>query len=248
MWSSILSISRIVATLLIFIYHALGLMKMPNNHLDTAAVTVFCFLTGFLVGKTNDIDWLKRRVLGILLPYWIVIIPVLVANKLTGYKDVTLAQEVVTLIGGNLFLDNPVYVIAWYVTFVLILYCIVYLQSNVNSFLMRAIVWCSGFGLFYFHLGIWQFYIVFAVGFVLQNIVSPPRKVEGLLFVVQGKCYNFFLIHGGVMVGLLYFHDLSLSSLILFSFILSCTGSLLLEALVIKIKKSAMYKNVAFLH
>ncbi len=64
-----------------------------------------------------------------MVPYWLVIFSVIIANYVFQYKTVSIVSQIVTILGGNLFLMNSLYVIAWYVTFVLLLYCYVFVES-----------------------------------------------------------------------------------------------------------------------
>ncbi len=55
-------------------------------------VATFLALSGFfnkVEAKEKIIDWTKRRLLRILIPYWLVLIPLLIANWIVGYKPMT---------------------------------------------------------------------------------------------------------------------------------------------------------------
>ncbi len=120
MISITISVLRIFATSGIFIFHLLGLYDKNNKGIDYLSILIFCLLTGYLSYgiKSNPYNWLKKRFLSILIPYWIVIVPALIINRIICYKNTSILSDVITLLGGNLFLETKVYVIAWYITFV----------------------------------------------------------------------------------------------------------------------------------
>ena len=122
---------RICATAGIFLFHILGLYGFNQHHIDFYSILVFCFISGYLINKLgkNAFKWFTKRAFKILIPYWIVIIPALIINRIISYKDTTVIEDFITVLGGNMFLDKKVYVIAWYITFVLLLYGFNYFLS-----------------------------------------------------------------------------------------------------------------------
>lgn len=229
MWSNILSIFRIFATTCIFTYHILGQYDFPTYHLEDIAIVIFCFLSGYFSPRNCDWVWLKQRVLGVMIPYWLVIIPVLIVNKFFSYKEVTIISQIITLFGGNLFLDEPVYVIAWYVTFVLLLYLFTCIQTITSSMMLRIVLWIVGYIVLYINFNLQNYFIAFGVGFVFEKICPIPSKRDGSIFWIQGRCYHFFLVHGGFIVFLKYYSHFDMVKLLILSAILSCIGAVLLE-------------------
>lgn len=118
------SVARVAATLAIFVSHYLGLIELDQYRVTFWALPTFAFLSGYLgqARNTSRVRWAARRYLSIMIPHSVVIVPVIIANWAFQYKPVSLSAGAVTFLGGNLFLDSPLYVITWSVTFVLMLY------------------------------------------------------------------------------------------------------------------------------
>ena len=74
-----------------------------------------------------------------------VIIPVVLMNHIVQYKETTLMMDLISILCGNLFIDNPIYVVAWYITFISLIYLFLFSQFLVKSNLARVLVWISGF-------------------------------------------------------------------------------------------------------
>ncbi len=169
-----ISVLRISATAGIFIFHLLGLYGKNNQGMDFISLLIFCLLTGYLSSgiKSGTYEWLKKRFLSILLPYWIVIVPVLIINRIVCYKNTTILLDFITLLGGNMFLKTKVYVIAWYITFVLLLYCFIFFQSFFTNFFLKALAWLAGLLVFsmIFHKG--YYFTSFGLGFYLGCITK----------------------------------------------------------------------------
>jgi hypothetical protein len=210
------SVARILATTGIFVFHYLGLYDIIRVALSDASICVFCFLSASLarVPESGRPSWLARRFLGILIPYWMVIVPVLVANYLSAYKPVSAASVVVTLLGGSLFLSVKVYVIAWYITFVLLLYVYVYVESYL-PYWARFPFMVATYLLMAYRFGTGYYFLVFLAGLRLHDLARAlhkegptgrregPSRLSNVLFAVQQHCYPFFLVHGAVLVFLI---------------------------------------------
>ncbi|WP_320041041.1 acyltransferase family protein [uncultured Desulfobacter sp.] len=233
-----LSLARIFATFGIYMFHVLSQFGVNNHNIDFISILVFCFLTGFLSSnvKLDRYQWLKKRVFSIMLPYWLVIIPVLLANRVVCYKETTLFEDLVTFWGGNMFLKNKVYVIAWYITFILLIYLFTYFQSLYKNLYFKIIVWAIGFCIFSLWLNKEYYFLSFAIGFLISTRypVLPGRKnnktyLENKLFSIQSHCYCFFLIHGGVLVALCYFLHINIVELFLYGMLLSVFGAITLK-------------------
>lgn len=231
---------RICATGGIFIFHILGLYEFNNHRIDFISILVFCFLSGYLsceVGQ-NPTQWLIQRVYKILLPYWIVIIPVLLINRIISYKDTSIIGDVITILGGNMFLDKKVYVIAWYITFVLLLYIFIYFQSFFKGIVLTTIAWIIGLFVFTAILDKLYYFVSFGIGFFISKLIIPPNKIDykkfifsQILYVLQKYCYSFFLIHGGVLLFLFHILKLDFVHSFLIGFLLSIMGTIILSFL-----------------
>jgi hypothetical protein len=211
------SIARITATLAIFVFHFLGLLRLDQHRLSMNALYTFAFLTGYLAQHrgVSRARWAVKRYFSVMIPYWLIIAPVLVANWLTHYKAVSVAGMLVTLAGGNLFLENPVYVITWYVTFVLLLYAYLLVDSCFAGY-RRVAVSVAGYLLFSVWLGCGEYFVPFLAGMYLggwmpaKPVSARPlwaRRLARGLFEVQRVCYPFFLTHGGLQLALIRLTD-----------------------------------------
>lgn len=202
------SVARLAATTGIFVFHYLGLLGRYQYHLDLYAIVVFCFLSGYLahLGANKGLtEWTLQRYFAIMLPHWLVIFPVILANKLYHYKDVSTLSVMVTILGGSIFLANPLYVITWYVTFVLLLYAYA-LLDHLATPLQRIVLFGLGLAVFSVELHRGYYFVAFFIGLRLSNWnLSPRREVHTrhlatALFRVQQYCYPFFLVHGAVLL------------------------------------------------
>jgi hypothetical protein len=238
--SILLSSLRIYATFGIFLFHILGLYGFNNHHIDFFSIVVFCFLSGLLsceLGPTPS-QWLIKKAFKILIPYWLVIIPVLLINRILCYKDTSNIQDFITLLGGNMFLDNKVYVIAWYITFILLLYLFIYFQSFFNATYLKLIAWLIGLLFFGVALNKLYYFLAFGSGFFLSKIMTPLSKeehkesfVSRILFDLQKYCYYFFLIHGGILIFLFNILKLNFIQSFLIGFLMSVLGGVALSFL-----------------
>lgn len=225
------SIMRIAATLSIFVFHFLGLINHYQYQLDIYAIIIFSFLSGYL-GKPgkNRTEWLKKRYIKIMIPYWIVIIPVIIATSISGYKPITFYRVIGAIFGFNMFITNPIYVISWYITFILLLYLYAFIESLYNEFYYIIICMISGLVVFGYFFHESYYFIAFFLGirfsgFYIEGIGSSS-KISKKLFVVQKYCYAFFLIHGAVLfsfIRYIFIRHNDIPSILIFcvSFVLS---------------------------
>ena len=228
MISIILSILRLIATAGIFLFHILGIYNLNNKYIDFISILIFCFLSGFLGAKVDvqPHKWIVKRFFSIMIPYWLIIIPVVIINRIIHYKNTTIFMDLITIAGGNLFLKNPVYVIAWYITFVLLLYLFLYIKSI--SRLPEIFIWPIGYYIIgYFFNKDWYF-ISFAFGYLLSRNISYPIKsirfetrIGLILFDIQKHCYSFFLVHGGIILFLYHILKMSMLNSIIWGILLS---------------------------
>ncbi len=199
------SIARLLATFGIFIFHFQGLYGYSRYKLDFYAILIFCFLSGYLarIDKKARYKWLITRYFGIMVPYWLVIIPVFLANEIVEYKHISFFEYIVSFAGGNMFLHNPLYVIAWYVTFVLLLYLYVFIESFFRSYPL-VVCMAVSFFIFSYFFGEGYYFVAFVIGLRLSGWYPAKDRVQDSLmynisswmFVCQRYCYSFFLIHG----------------------------------------------------
>ena len=236
--SFFLGIARIAATIGIFMFHFLALTGGDRHNIDFYAILTFCFLTGYLSfgAHKEPLKWLYRRLSSILVPYWFVIIPVVILNRIVHYKETTLTMDVITVLGGNLFLNNPIYIIAWYITFVNIMYIFLFLQSATTNNILRLVFWAAGWIFFGVYLHKPYYFIAFSIGYfgailfpLPQMKIKEMKPGNRIIFSVQDKCYAFFLIHGGVLIFLSVVLKLTGLSLLLWGVFLSAIGSVLLR-------------------
>ena len=214
LWASIL---RLTACMFIFIYHFLVLHTRPSYGLGSYGLYIFFFLAGWFAvnARKKPADWLKGRLRRIMIPYWPVIFAVLIANRIAGYKETTLLKDIMTFAGLSLFVENPVYVISWFITMIVML--------DMSFFVFRIIkhtfwkiVSLMIFSIFFYTVtpglirSVFLFYLGAGMGYVLRDWpgVSADlsqrftwyRILNESLFTVQNYTYSFFLIHGAVLI------------------------------------------------
>ena len=247
--STYLSIARIVATGGVFTYHTLAILEIDvsdflgfgSNYyvIGIFSLMTFCFLSGYLSYfgvRRQPLNWLCRRISTIMIPYWIVIIPVVLVNHIIQYKETTLLMDIVTVLGGNLFLDSPLYVIAWYITLVNLFYLFVFLLSLSKKVALKLMTWALGLICFCYLLSMTGFFVAFALGYFGARIIPPPTKdfsrmdtQDRMLFYVQDKCYAFFLIHGGVLILLFVKLEMTGYSLFWWGLLVTSIGAVILQ-------------------
>ncbi len=240
---NIFSITRIAATFGIYFFHCLGLLGYCNKGIDFVSILFFCFLTGFFSAnektRPHGIYWLYRRLVSIMIPYWFVILPVIVINWLVGYKQTSYLSDLITFLGGNLFLDDPIYVIAWYITFVNILYLFVFIYQKIDSIPVKFVFWGLGFLVFSTMLNKTSYFLSFSLGYFLTNQVRAAfskehNQLKGItcfLFWVQKRCYAFFLVHGAVLIALYHIVKMEGYQFVGLGFLMSCLAALILYRL-----------------
>lgn len=207
------SAARIMATCAIFAFHYLGLVGRYQYRLSLWALVTFSLLTGYLAQPRSRSrrQWAVRRYFSIMIPHWLVTLPVIGANWVVGYKPVSWASALVTFLGGNLFLQNPLYVITWYVGFVLLLYAYLFVDGFLKGW-TRLLLAAAGFLFFGTWLELRENYLAFLAGLAMAAWLPPqPNEHRGVqmrvvarnLFRMQEVCYPFFLVHGAVLLAVL---------------------------------------------
>jgi len=206
------SILRILATILIFVFHYRGLEGLPKYPIDKIGIFIFVLISGYFSFQPHiaPARWFLRRVLQIMTPYWSVIFVVLVVNAVYGYKDVNFITNIIIFFGGSLFVENPVYVISWFITYILLLYlCLAVFLSIKYTwtkifflFLCGAFFVDNGIGNVYYFIG---FFLGFFINKFFKNKLHSKhnnnifRIINVYLYKIQNHSYSFFLIHGGVL-------------------------------------------------
>jgi hypothetical protein len=175
-----------------------------------------------------------------MIPYLIVIIPVVFMNHIEHYKVVTLPSAVITILGGSLFLREPLYVIGWYITFILLLYCYGYVETYFSGYRMAILMVIVAL-VFAFRLNYRVLYFVsFFVGLRMRDRrfgEAPPDasrsgdRLAETLFFLQRYCYPFFLVHGAVLLMFTRKTHLSNGMVLLSAFAISCICAIVVYTL-----------------
>ncbi|WP_148266951.1 acyltransferase family protein [Pseudodesulfovibrio mercurii] len=217
--SAVNSVLRITATLIIYLFHCHGLYGRGDSRPLFYAFAFFLFLSGYyaMVRRENAVRWIRRRLRRIYIPYWLVITVVVLSNWAVQYKPVGVKELFFLLIGGNLFIEDKLYVIAWFISVIIFLYCCVFLMAYFRSMALRfllavALVYIMS----HYRIPVY-FYVAFTIGWSLHYLLlrsglsravlplSPGaartlQRVYGPLLTVQNFSYEFFLVHGGVLL------------------------------------------------
>jgi len=152
-----------------------------------------------------------------MVPYWPVIFVVLVANRVVGYKETTLVNDVLTFFGLSLFVENPVYVISWFIT-ILLLLDLSLLGVRLIKYRSAQAVFlaCCGFLLYSRYPKLINAFYLFYLGLLLNlgikgrltfsldewmtSHFSWYGAINNRLFSIQNYTYSFFLVHGAVLI------------------------------------------------
>jgi hypothetical protein len=117
-----------------------------------------------------------------------------------------------------------------------LLYFFIYLQSFAEIPLVKGLCWLLAFIIFSYGLMKSYYFLAFTGGFAFSQIIPPPRKVESghnflcrSLFRIQGYGYDFFLIHGGILVLLAVILKLSIKETLMIGVLVSILSTLLLH-------------------
>lgn len=206
-----ISLLRIVATMLIFVFHFLGLFCLNNKNLDLVGISIFSFISGFLIYPLDmpTGKWIKKKYLQTMIPYWLVITFVIIINYYIGYKHKSLIELLIIFFAGGMFVTKPLYVIAWYITFILSLYgMFVFCFSFKNNY-VKFINFSISIAVYVFIIKHPSVYALsFIAGILLKKMSLQKSNIplinhnsfSNTLFYIQNRCYSFFLIHGGVLL------------------------------------------------
>ncbi len=205
MWASII---RIISCLIIFIYHYGSLYGIKMYLIDNYAIAMFLFISGYFSNqKSNNIKWLIQRFKAIMIPFWLVILPIIIINVFYKYKAATFAENLIVILGGAFFLTNPLYVISWFITLIIFLYISLIIFCLSTDKVYKFIVFIIFLTCFYY-IDMYLYYSSFYLGYILRQIRKERLsdtdekyfKLNEILFIIQNYCYSFFLIHGGILL------------------------------------------------
>lgn len=220
------SAARIFATVFILFFHFNSMYDFPCTGLDIAGIGMFCFISGFFADAAKDkrttaLKWFLKRFWHIMIPYWLVIFPILISNHWIDYKPTTLFKDAVIALGGAMFFAEPVYVLSWFITLILIFYLLAVIRRVFpNPWIWGAVYAVAGW--FLFQESGWRHLLylgLFTAGMLLSGNAALNRRpqkasafftrLNHLFFDWQSTTYHFFLIHGAVLVGCIRILDLS---------------------------------------
>lgn len=241
------SVLRVVATLIIFVFHCNGLYGHANGRMLLVSFALFMFLSGFycFIGNRSSFEWIVRRLKRIYVPYWAVAALVIVSNEVFRYKSVSLVDLLVFVAGGNFFLRTNLYVIAWFVSVMILLYICMFIVSlqNKNStklivtLLLSAALLSIGLPLYFlvfFFVGYSLHYLLKRAGILSVRLGCGSVNCRRLQYVhaklrwVDGISYEFYLLHGAVLLCFYKIVHVSYASCLLVSFVLTVMGAVAL--------------------
>jgi peptidoglycan/LPS O-acetylase OafA/YrhL len=126
-------IARIVAISLVALQHLLTVSDWSPPQLfgcldlGQLGVTIFCGLSGYFSLRSsaaNPLNWLFRRLKRVMIPYWISLGAIFIANAIVGYKPATFGLIISEIFGTALF-THPhglVGVHVWFISLILMCY------------------------------------------------------------------------------------------------------------------------------
>ncbi len=217
--SAVNSILRIISTVIIYIFHCNAQYKIESKDSLFYAFTFFLFISGyysFFQGKSPN-QWIIKRLKRIYIPYWIVIIGAIVANYIFQYKNIGIKELFFAVTGGNLFIEHKIYVISWFISVIICLYICVYIYKAINNIIIKSLL-LSLIALLLLKFNIpYDFFISFSLGYFTHSYISRNKieykKITGNstyinvfififrpLFFIQNYSYEFFLVHGGMIL------------------------------------------------
>lgn len=229
------SIARIIACGMIFIYHHSGLYGKSLHPLDFYAIIVFVFLSGYFSYQKNNLNnkhliiWLMRRLKAIMIPYWQVMLLVILINQFYRYKETTFLKNTLIMLGGSMFLNNPLYVISWFITLILLLYAFIFVFQIPSNKTYKTLIFLICFSCSIL-LNKYFYFLAFCAGYAFKPIKKKYFNsfinirlilLNQIAFKIQNYCYSFFLLHGGVLLLAIKVLKLSPFNSLVISFILT---------------------------
>jgi len=217
--SAVNSILRIISTVNIYIFHCNSQYNIESKDSLFYAFTFFLFISGyysFFQGKSPN-QWIIKRLKRIYIPYWIVIIGAIVANYIFQYKNIGIKEFFFAVSGGNLFIEHKIYVIAWFISVIICLYICVYIYKTIKNIALKStVIYLIVLILLKFNIP-YSFFISFSLGYFIHSYIFR-KKIEYKkitdnsafinafilifrpLFFIQNYSYEFFLVHGGIIL------------------------------------------------
>lgn len=213
------SVMRILATMIIYKFHCEMQYDTSSKHHLFIAFSFFLFISGYystIVNK-SPVVWIVDRLKRIYIPYWVVIAGVVVVNLFADYKEVGYKELFFLLIGGNLFVEHKLYVIAWFVSAIVIMYLCVFVMNYFRYISVRIVILVSLVCLLMSYGMPIDFFIFFGLGYAIHSILIQSGLEFKYIFVndnvykfyntvaipirfIQDFSYEFFLVHGGVVL------------------------------------------------
>ncbi len=219
-----ISVVKIFATLLIFTFHYKKLLVPSFSYtMALVAIALFVFIAGFLIKSARSPEnWLYTRLLSICLPYWLILIPLILINYLIKYKEVSILSLIIQFLGGSLFIQNRLFTISWFVTFIIGFYLIGYIIKKLKKFkiinlisllILLNLIFIQFIGLDF--LLIWS--ACFLLGYLMRNLnllnflskIPINAKLNYIFFRINQHTYSFFLVHGPILLFLINMLKLS---------------------------------------
>jgi len=213
------SFLRSIAVFLIFLHHYCKTVFLLNQYTlaPVLAIAIFVFVSGFLSRRkiVDPFRWIVKRIFRILLPYWILFNLLVVMNLVLGFRPYDYSNYFFELLGLQLFV-RPFYEATWFISYILILYFIVFVVSffRYHIFLLLIFSILSAFFISKFtvlpfvtfsRLIFWQVFFVFGyllAGFGVVDLVEKFYvSICSSYFCEFFNSFNaivyyFYLLHG----------------------------------------------------
>ena len=235
LWIGIL---RILATSMIFCFHFLGQYNIDNSGIDIAGISLFCFISGYLIYPVKNVGtkWIINKYLHIMIPYWLVITLVIIANIFVKYKVKETHELLIIFFSGGLFVNDPLYVISWYITFILCLYAMTAICNIHTNVVISTFLFFTSIAFYLIIIKRPYIYIIsYIAGYFLKylQLRFPPRSIDKFnhhrpssqlkkaTIFLQNRCYSFFLIHGGIVLMFVKIFHANFATCLVYSLLLT---------------------------
>lgn len=213
------SVLRIAATLIIYIFHCEMQYDAYSKHHLFFAFSFFLFISGYYSVYTNKmpIAWIADRLKRIYLPYWIVIVWVIIVNIFVDYKEIGIKELFFLIIGGNLFVEHKLYVIGWFISAIVVMYICVFVITYFRYVIVKVVI-LAFLAVLLLDYGMpLDFFVFFSIGYALhvvlirsglelRQVAMKDKFVKFYCAIaapvrrIQDYSYEFFLVHGGVVL------------------------------------------------
>lgn len=126
------SLLRWIACFMIFFHHYLKSIGIISSYgfSPITAIGTFCCLAGVFANSRSNtsLTWLQKKFFRIMVPAWIISLPMLGLNMLIQAKAKSIGSVIMEIAGLQFFVI-PLFEAMWFVTFILGLYVAVYLSG-----------------------------------------------------------------------------------------------------------------------